>query len=117
MIKKWRQFNESINYDTIVVNCEKDPYDVYIGRPSKWGNPYTMIKDKPTKAKYIVDTREEALEKYREYITKGEGQHLLNNLHELKGKKLGCWCKPLSCHGDILKELVDIYCNDTNTKL
>ena len=30
----------------------------------------------------------------------------MNDLHELKDKVLGCWCKPLSCHGDILVELI-----------
>lgn len=37
----------------------------------------------------------------------GEGRHLLKDLHELKGKTLGCFCKPLSCHGDILVRLAD----------
>lgn len=29
---------------------------------------------------------------------------------KLKDKVLGCWCKPLSCHGDVLVELIEIYC-------
>lgn len=33
--------------------------------------------------------------------------HLLNDLHELKGKTLGCFCSPLACHGDVLVELVN----------
>jgi hypothetical protein len=93
-----------------VVHVNKDPYDIYIGRPSKWANPYTHIKDKQTLAKHIVQTREEAIECYRKYIEEGEGKHLLNDLHELKDKTLGCWCHPESCHGDILCELVDKYC-------
>jgi hypothetical protein len=88
-----------------VVHCKKEPYDIYIGRPSKWGNPYSH-KDS-THAKYLVKNREEAIEAYREWITNGEGKHLLNDLHELKGKTLGCWCKPKACHGDILIELVN----------
>lgn len=90
-----------------VVHCKRANYDVYIGRPSKWGNPFTHIKDKNTLAKHIVKDREEAISKYREWITTGEGQHLLKDLHELKGKTLGCWCKPQSCHGDILVELAN----------
>ena len=91
-----------------VVHKNKEPYDVYIGRPSKWGNPYSH-KPEGTLAEFVVPTRNEAIEKYREYIVFGEGNHLLDDLHELKGKTLGCWCKPKSCHGDILAELVDKY--------
>lgn len=93
-----------------VVHCKKAPYDVYIGRPSKWGNPFTHKQDGKTLAKYIVSSRDEAVEAYREWITNGEGKHLMSDLHELKGKVLGCWCKPLSCHGDILAELVAEHC-------
>ena len=92
-----------------VVHCKKETYDVYIGRPSKWGNPFSHLK-KSTKAKYLVDTREESIEAYKKWITEGEGKHLLNDLHELKGKTLGCWCKPKSCHGDVLAELVSKHC-------
>ena len=92
-----------------VVHCKKAPYDVYIGRPSKWGNPFTHL-DTSTQAKFKVKTRDEAIEAYREWITNGDGKHLMNDLHELKGKVLGCWCKPLSCHGDILADLVVKHC-------
>ena len=91
---------------TRVVNKYKEPYDVYIGRGSKWGNPFTHLP-KGTKAKYVVSSREEAIDKFREYILHGEGKHLLNDLKELKGKTLGCFCKPKSCHGDILVELIE----------
>jgi len=47
------------------------------------------------------------IKKYRKWITQGEGKHLLKDLHELKGKRLGCWCKPLPCHGDILVGLAE----------
>lgn len=95
---------------TTVVHCKKDNYDVYIGRPSKWGNPYTHIKDKETQAEFIVSSRKESIEKYREYIL--SKPELLNDLCELKGKRLGCWCKPKSCHGDILVELINKFCKD-----
>jgi hypothetical protein len=91
-----------------VVHCKKENYNVYIGRPCKWGNPYTHKQDGKTLAKYVVNTREEAVEAYREWITNGEGKHLLDDLHELKGGKiLGCWCKPQACHGDVLVELIN----------
>lgn len=98
---------------TKVVHHNKESYDVYIGRPSKWGNPYSHKSD-GTLAKYVVSTRKEAIEGYRNYILFGEGKHLMDDLHELKGKILGCWCKPKSCHGDILVELVDRYTESEN---
>lgn len=87
------------------------PYDVYIGRPSKWGNPFTHKQDGKTLAKHIVGSRDEAVQAYREWITNGDGKHLMNDLHELKNKVLGCWCHPQSCHGDVLSELVAKHCN------
>jgi hypothetical protein len=88
-----------------VVNQYKERFDVYIGRPSKWGNPFSDKEG--TLAKYKVKDRNESVDSFRKYITEGEGKHLLNDLHELKGKTLGCFCKPLACHGDVLKELID----------
>jgi hypothetical protein len=93
-----------------VVHCKKAPYDVYIGRPSKWGNPFTHLKDGKTLAKYIVGSRDEAVEAYREWITSGNGKYLMKDLSELKNKVLGCWCNPQSCHGDVLSELVSKHC-------
>jgi len=92
-----------------VVHCKKEKYDVYIGRPSKWGNPFSIGKD---------GSREEVIKKYEEWITNGEGKYLLNDLHELKGKILGCWCSPKPCHGDILLKLInkDNEKNDWNIK-
>jgi hypothetical protein len=95
--------NDAQQTKTRVVHCKREPYDVYIGRPSKWGNPFSH-KD-GTLAQYKVDTREEAIEWYREWIlTQPE---LLASLHELHGKTLGCWCHPLPCHGDVLVELIE----------
>lgn len=92
---------------TQVVHCKKAPYDVYIGRPSKWGNPFSH---KPgTRARFVVASREAAIAAYREWIL---GQpDLLAALPELKGKRLGCWCHPLPCHGDVLAELADAWPN------
>jgi hypothetical protein len=92
-----------------VVHKNKSDWDVYIGRGSKWGNPFSHIAG--TKASFIVSTREEAIESYRKWITEGEGKYLLKHLHELKGKVIACWCKPKACHGDVLAELVEKYCD------
>lgn len=86
-----------------VVNLRTDKYDVYIGRGSKWGNPYSHKTG--TSATYKVSSRDMAISKYREYILNGIGRNLINELHELDGKTLGCYCKPYKCHGDVLVEL------------
>jgi hypothetical protein len=78
-----------------VVHCKRDKHDIYIGRGSKWGNPFKIGKD---------GTREEVIDKYREYIL--NKPELLAALPELKGKVLGCWCAPKACHGDVLIELI-----------
>ena len=79
-----------------VVNLRKERYDIYIGRGSKWGNKFVIGKD---------GDREEVIKKYREWIL--SNKELLGSLHELKGKVLGCFCKPKACHGDVLVELVN----------
>jgi hypothetical protein len=93
---------------TRVINIKnKQPFDVYIGNrirfhpekypQSKWGNPY---------AKYLKKYgRNKVIKMYKEYIR--SRPDLLNQLHQLKDKTLGCWCKPLPCHGDVLAELAD----------
>lgn len=90
-----------------VVNIKKSPYDVYIGRGSIWGNPYSHLEE--SKASFVVGSREEAIAKYREYIL--ANKDLFNRIPELKGKILGCHCKPSACHGDVLKELFYSYFN------
>jgi hypothetical protein len=79
-----------------IVHCQRDSYDVYIGRGSKWGNPYRIGVD---------GTRGEVIEKYRDYIL--NNKELLDDLPELKGKILGCWCSPKRCHGEVLLELIE----------
>lgn len=79
---------------TYVVHCKKSSYDVYIGRPSKWGNPFTIGKD---------GDRNEVIKKYARWLSKQPD--LLAALPELRGKILGCWCYPKACHGDILHKL------------
>ena len=81
---------------TKVVHCKKEKYDIYIGRPSKWGNPFTIGKD---------GSREEVIEKYRLHILKQP--KLLKDIKTLKNKILGCWCAPKACHGDILASLAN----------
>lgn len=68
---------------------------VYIGRPSKWGNPFTIGVD---------GTRTEVIEAYRVYLYRSG---LISDISELTGKNLVCWCKPKACHGDILIQLAN----------
>lgn len=86
-----------------VVHCKKEKFDVYIGRPSIWGNPFSHKEG--TKAQFKVQSREEAVRMYRQWLL--NNPILMAKLPELKGKTLGCWCFPLSCHGDVLLELAN----------
>lgn len=79
---------------TRVVNRHKEPYDVYIGRPTIYGNPFHIGPD---------GTREEVIAKYKEYAQQRFDDKALQFL---VGKTLGCSCKPKPCHGDVLIELL-----------
>lgn len=88
---------------TTVVNKQYEEYDVYIGRGSKWGNPFSH---RPSSYEVIqVETRGESIYRFHEYLI--GRPDLLSALPELKGKRLGCYCAPLPCHGDILARLAD----------
>lgn len=80
-----------------VVHCRKTPHDVYIGRPSKWGNPFVIDTNKGT-------GRAGVIAKYKDYVRRQPD--LMAALPELKGKVLGCWCAPKACHGDALIQLL-----------
>lgn len=82
---------------TRVVHCKKASYDVYIGRGSKWGNPFRIGPD---------GSRDDVIHKYEAYLK--NTPELFSSLHELKGKVLGCWCHPRPCHGDILAFYADL---------
>lgn len=69
---------------------------VYIGRPSKWGNPFVIGTD---------GTRQEVVSKYASWIQ--TQPQLLADLPELEGEDLVCWCAPAACHGDVLLALAN----------
>lgn len=81
---------------TKVVHCKKELYDVYIGRPERWGNPFIIG---------IHGNRNDVIAKYEKWIR--NNPELLAHIKELKGKTLGCWCKPEACHGDVLVKLIE----------
>jgi hypothetical protein len=88
---------------SLVVHCKQDTYDVYIGRPSQWGNQFTYKEN--TIAKFKVDTREESISKYEEWLL-NQPELIKLAKKELYGKVLGCFCRPNSCHGDILIKVI-----------
>jgi hypothetical protein len=70
---------------------------------SKWRNPFPINKKTPDQEK----ERRRVLIEFKEYLT---NQPMLSKqIPELKDKVLGCWCKPLPCHGYVLAELADKY--------
>lgn len=90
---------------TRVVNIRKEAYDVYIGRTGHgmdgyFGNPFRLGPGM---------TRGGTLDRYRKhfYHRLGIDKEFRRRIKELQGKKLGCFCKPYPCHGDIIKEYLD----------
>jgi hypothetical protein len=78
----------------LVVHVDHARFDVFIGRPSKWGNPFHIGRD---------GNRAEVIAKYEAWLMQQPA--LLACLHELRGKILGCYCAPDACHGDVLARL------------
>jgi len=91
--------------ETSVVHNLHDDFDVYIGREvpeyeirgSKWGNPFIMLDESDTERERVIDA-------YRDWIV--TQPDLMSCLEELRDKRLGCWCAPRRCHGDVLVELL-----------
>jgi hypothetical protein len=82
---------------TTVVNKYKDPYDVYIGRGSIWGNPFVIGRH---------GDRAAVIRRYETYfLSKPE---LQAQVHTLRDKRLGCFCMPKACHGEILAKYADL---------
>lgn len=73
-----------------------DPNIVYIGRPSKWGNPFAVEKF----------GRAGAIERFRKSIM-AQPELVAAAKRELVGKTLACFCAPLPCHGDVLAAIVN----------
>lgn len=85
---------------TRVVNIRNEKCDVYIGRGSRFGNPYIIGKH---------GNRAEVIELYRKkFIAKlFDDEEFADEVCSLKGKRLGCYCAPLPCHGDVIVELLE----------
>lgn len=83
---------------TRVVNVREERCEVYIGRGTPWGNPFKVGRD---------GTRDEVIQKYWEHLA-AHPELIERARRELRGKVLGCWCKPEACHGDVLVELIEV---------
>lgn len=94
---KRRMVHREARRRTRVAHCLRDPYDVFIGRPSKWGNPYRIGPD---------GNREQVVARFRQWLIRKPT--LLRDLESLRGQVLGCRCAPELCHGDVLAELADL---------
>lgn len=68
-----------------------------IDRRGPWGNPFELPAD---------GDRDTVIRNYEQHYLPYKPS-LLDRLHELKGKALGCWCAPEPCHGDVLKNGAD----------
>lgn len=94
----------------MVVNIHKDEYDIYIGRAGKgkdgyWGNPVQFNRHCPVCSDiHYHDEREDLLVCYENYLIDRirKDKTFRNKLTKLYGKVLGCFCKPSSCHGDVM---------------
>lgn len=80
---------------TRVVNLRREPYDVYIGRPGPFGNPFVLTGE---------ENRAEVLARFKEWFEKKVRDDTVyrERVEALRGKTLGCFCKPKACHGDVI---------------
>lgn len=101
--------------ETKVVNIKQEQCEVYIGRSSKdelhFGNPFSH---KSTDLAYKVNTLEDSIQEFVNWLQDDDTdieperrKWILENIPNLKGKRLGCFCKPSVCHGDILAALTE----------
>ena len=88
-------------YGLINIKKSKAPKEnyVYIGRPSKWGNPFVIGRH---------GTRSQIIKKYEEWLL--DNKKLMSALGELRGKVLGCYCLPQECHGMMLLRIANSLC-------
>jgi len=87
-----------------VVHHRKQPYDVFIGRPAKWSNPFSSKKH--ASAKFKVETKAEALYQYALWVL--SQPDMIKSIKEtLSGRVLGCWCAPNRCHGELLAAIAN----------
>lgn len=75
------------------------PGAIYVGRPSKWGNPWAY----GTKTGL---TRDQVIDKFEQHLL--TSPHLISALHELRDRDLECWCAPKRCHAEVLRKYANL---------
>ena len=90
----------NIKKETEYQSVKSTPNYEYIGRGSYWGNPYSMYDE--------GDDREEVIRKFKyDFDYDKFPNKEKSEVYKLAGKRLGCFCKPQSCHGDVLADFLN----------
>lgn len=107
-VTQWDHFHK-ISHGRVVVPTDKPQVyhiksaavvgknAIYVGRPTKWGNPYKLKRE---------EDRQEVIDKYRQYM-KGNPALVMEAKQILKSRNLSCWCAPKACHADVLLEIAN----------
>lgn len=91
---------------TRVVNLKHDAFDIRIDRQTPLGNRFHIGRD-GTRAEVI----EKHMREWRSHLARSDlREAALVALRSMKGKRLGCHCKPLACHGDNYVQLIAEFC-------
>ncbi len=90
----------NIKKETKYQNPKSTPKYEYIGRGSYWGNPHSMHEN--------GNSREEVIRKFKyDFDYEKFPNKKKSEVYKLAGKRLGCFCKPLACHGDVLADYLN----------
>lgn len=98
---------------TRVVNLRREDYDVYIGRP---GNGFDGYFGNPIKTGYLCKLCDQYHERASStihcytnafYQRIYEDSEFVARVLALRGKRLGCFCAPNACHGDVIAKFLN----------
>jgi hypothetical protein len=105
LLSATKQEKRESTMQTVVVNINKEPFDIYIGRAGRgedgyFGNPFRMGNGA---------SREDVVRRFQKYFTERieKDSEFKRRVLALKGKRLGCFCKPMACHGDVIADWLD----------
>ena len=88
-----------------IVHHNKEPFDVFVARPSKWSNPFSSKEH--ASATFKTKSRADSLYQYSLWLL-SQPELMEEAKKELKGKILGCWCYPKKrCHGELLAAIAN----------
>ena len=93
-IRHYRKGNGNIilswveSSDNVYIDHKNATYNL---ERSKWANPFTIGASDYT--------LEDSMKYYETHIR--SNAELFNNLNEIEGKQLGCFCLPSQCHGNV----------------